>query len=174
MALTGSESYINIEEMTTYVATHYLSTDPLRVQWEALSTEDQEVLLRNSFEYINGLPYTGRPSTREQKVPFPRLGFTPDDMQTVKNAQAEQTMSMSDTVAAQEVGTRLRLRRAGVEQYRIGDLSEKFQKGSIGGHGDLFGLSEKAYGYLAKWLRGGYRVCTSIKKHDGVLRKYVL
>lgn len=170
MSLTvGVDTYITLAEANEYVSKYYTSTDPLRVQWEALSEGDCEVLLRQSFEQINGLPFAGRPTNPKQLLPFPRGDhFTAQDMQQVKYAQAEQSLAISDPVASQETEDRIKLRRAGVVQYTIGDLSEKFQDGlPEESNANFFGMSIKAYKYLKKWLQGGYRVCTSIKRPCG-------
>lgn len=169
MLVLGKDTYITIEQANQYISNYYLSSDPLRIQWEAIEDADKEVLLRKAFVQINSLPYTGRPKNSKQSLPFPRAcNFTAQDMQNVQNAQAEQAIAISDSVTAQETVDRIKLRRAGVVQYTIGDLSEKFQSGLPSeSNATFFGLSEKAYKYLAKWLTGGYRVCTSIKKHYG-------
>ena len=162
MLTVGVDTYITVAEATEYVRNYYVSTDPLRVQWEATPEAEQEVLLRRAFVQINELPFTGKPLNVKQTIPFPRAGkFTAQDMQKVKYAQAEQSMSLSDPIAAQETDDRIKLRRAGVTQYTIGDLSEKFQNGlPEDSNATFYGLSEKAYKYLKKWLQGGYRVCT--------------
>lgn len=167
--IVGIDTYITIAEATEYVSKHYISTDPLRVQWEHTSEEDQEVMLRRSFEQINSLPYIGKPKNPKQTLPFPRAhNFEATDMQKVKNAQAEQALGLSDTVTSQETEDRIKLRRAGVTQYKIGDLSEKFQDGlPVDSNANFYGLSEKSYVYLKKWLQGGYRVCTSTRRHCG-------
>lgn len=165
------ETYITVDEMLEYLGKNHLSTDPLRIQWEAMSRDDQAVLLRKAFHLINGLPFKGRPADVNQLGAFPRAGvFTPTDLLKVKYAQAEQALAISDTVAAQEIEERMRLRRAGVVQYSIGDLSEKFQDGlSAASCGNYYGLAESAYKYLSKWLQGGFNICTSIKKPYGRL-----
>lgn len=164
-------TYINVEEMLDYLRMNHLSTDPLRIQWEAMKKEDQMVLLRKSFQFLNSLPYTGRPASTSQAGAFPRAGsFTEQDLLKVKYAQAEQALAISDTVTAQETEDRKRLRRAGVVQYRLGDLSETFQSGmSAASCGNYYELSESAYRYLSQWLRGGFNICTSIKKPYGRL-----
>ena len=169
--MAKNETYITVEEMLEYLRKNYVSTDPLRIQWEAMNTEDQLVLLRKAFFYINSLPFNGKPASSNQEIPFPRAGvFTDRDLLKVKYAQAEQALALSDTVAAQEIEERMRLRRAGVVQYSIGDLSETFQGGlSASSCGNFYGLTESAYRHLSKWLRGGFNICTSIKKPYGHL-----
>lgn len=164
------ETYITADEMLEYLSSHRVSSDTLRVQWEAMDIEDQEILLHRAYLQINSLPYTGRKSSATQREPFPRgTVFTPADLQTIKYAQAEQALALSDTVAAQETEQRAVLRRAGVVQYTIGDLSETFGNSSACSNANYFGLSKNAYGYLSRWLQGGYGICTSIKKPSGHL-----
>lgn len=177
MALTvGVDTYITIQEMNDYVSKYYTSSDPLRIQWDAMSESDQEVYLRRAFTQINSLPFTGKPKTSKQTLPFPRYhDFHESDLLNVKNAQAEQALAITDVIALQEVSERMNLRRAGVVSYRIGDLQETFQKGlPVDSNANFFGLSQKAYTYLQKWLHGGYRVCTSIKPHYGLWWWYPL
>ena len=166
MLTVGVDTYVTLVEANQYVSNYYVSTDPLRVQWEATADADKEVMLRRAFVQINSLPYTGRP---KNSLPFPRAcNFTAQDMQKVKYAQTEQSIAISDPITAQETEDRLKLRRAGVTQYTIGDLSEKFQNGlPVDSNATFYSLSEKAYRYLKKWLQGGYRVCTSTKKPCG-------
>lgn len=173
----GVDTYITLVEADTYVNTHYVFNDPLRIQWNEMSPDDKEVYIRKAFEQINMLPYTGRPEHPNQRFPFPRHGekrWNEFDWDKIKTAQAAQALALSDTVAAQEVEDRIRLRRAGVVNYKIGDLSEHFQSGTpVDGNGNFFGLCETAYKYLSRWLQGGYKICTAIKPHFGI-RWYLL
>lgn len=156
-------TYINLDEMNTYVKENYVSSDPLRIQWEAMDEADKNVYLNRAYNFINSLPFTGRPAHATQPGAFPRAGnFTTQDFLKVKYAQAEQALAMSDVVASSETEDRLRLRRAGVTEYSIGDLSEKFGNGAATSL-----LCENARRYLVKWLQGGFRVCTSIRKPCG-------
>lgn len=171
--IVGVDTYITLQEANEYVKKYYSSTDPLRIQWEAMSEDDQEIFLRKSFAQINSLPYVGKPRSPKQVNPFPRAGdFTEQDLLHIKYAQVEQALTIPDTVAAQETEDqlRLRLRRAGVTSYKIGDLSESFVDGlPAESNANFYGLTEAAYKHLSKWLRGGYSVCTSIKEHCGRL-----
>lgn len=161
-------TYISAEEMLEYLQNNYLSTDSLRMQWEAIDYGDQEVLLHKAYNQINNLPFTGRPTNASQEEPFPRGdSFTAADLLKVKHAQAELALTFSDIVTAQETAHRISLRRAGVVSYTIGDLSEHYGAMSAESNATLYGLPQQAYRYLSKWLRGGYAICTSIKKHRG-------
>lgn len=176
MLTVGVDTYITLQEANEYVTKYFISSDPLRVQWEATDESDREVYLRRAFEQINGLPFTGKPKSEKQTLPFPRYGlWTAGDLLKVKNAQAEQSIAITDTVAVSEIEDRVRLRRAGVQSYKIGDLSETFNGGLPSeSNTNFFGLSERAYKYLSKWLRGGYKICISIKKPCGPLWWYPL
>lgn len=163
-------TYISPAEMLTYLSLNYVSTDPLRVQWEAMSEADQTVYLHKAFKQINALPFAGKPKEANQALPFPRYGkWTDGDWELVKNAQAEQALALTDTVAASEIEDRMRLRRAGVTEYTIGDLHEKFNGGApADSNANFFGLCKAAYDALSKWLKGGYKICTSIKRPYGI------
>ena len=169
MLIVNVDTYITLDEANAYISQYYIATDPLRIQWEAMSNDDKEIILRKSFIKINSLPFTGRKKNLNQSLPFPRLcNWSTNDMIKVKYAQAEQSIQSLDTVIAQENEDRIRLRRAGVTQYRIGDLSEKLQDGlPVDSNANFYGLAESAYAYLSKWLQGGYRICTSIRKPYG-------
>lgn len=171
MLTVGKDSYVTNEEAAQYVSEYYTTTDPLRIAWEALSTDDQDVYLRKAFNQINALPYTGRPKNPKQILPFPRYeNFNSTDMQLVKYAQVAQAVSYGDTVKISEIDERINLRRAGVAEYSIGDLSEKFVDGlPTDSAATFYGLDKTAFGFLSKWLQGGYKVCTSIKRRFGLL-----
>lgn len=166
MLTVGVDTYATLEEVNKYIQENYLSTDMLRIAWDSLSDEDREVYIRRAFQQINALPYTGRPSARNQVLSFPRCPWSPEDWTAVKLAQACQAFSLSDTNAQADMEQRKALQRAGVKSYRIGDLSETF--GGIGSGttaSTLFGLSETSYNLLKKWLQGGYDVCGTHPHH---------
>ena len=166
--IVNKDTYITLEEANTYLSQHYVSTDPLLIQWNSLSDNDKEVFLRRAFDQMNSLPYTGRPKNPKQLLPFPRHNFDSNDYLKIKYAQAEQSISYTDMINSNEVADRIRLRRAGVIQYSIGDLSERFQSGlPVESNANFFGMCEKSYKYLSKWLQGGYEICTSTRHRCG-------
>lgn len=171
MLTIGKDSYVTNEEAAQYVSEYYTATDPLRIAWEALSTDDQDVYLRKAFRQINALPYTGRPKDPKQSLPFPRKeNFESTDMQSVKYAQIAQAVSYGDLVKTSELSERALMRRAGVIEYSIGDLREKFVDGlPADSAATFYGLDKTAFEFLSKWVCGGYKVCTSIKKRHGWL-----
>ena len=68
--------YVTLEQANEYVATHYISTDNLRVGWEMLTDEDKAALLLRSFETIELLPFAGRKAVPGQENAFPRFPET--------------------------------------------------------------------------------------------------
>ena len=64
--------YVTVEEANEYVKEHYMSTDPARIRWDALTDGDKAVLLRTSFEAIELLPFSGHKSYKDQTTAFPR------------------------------------------------------------------------------------------------------
>lgn len=165
MLTIGVDTYITSDEANEYVKQFYLASDSLRIQWEVMTEEDREVYLRRAFVRINQLPYTGKRKSPKQPLPFPRQD---GNLLKVKYAQVEQALATTDTVATQEVEDRQRLRRAGVQSYKIGDLQENFYRQGSESNATMFGLCEKAYYYLSEYLTGGYKICTSIKRPCGL------
>lgn len=166
--IIGKDSYITLEEANTYIQMHYMSSDSLRISWEALDTADREIALRNSFVQINRLPFTGRPADSSQSLPFPRYNTPTSSMYDVKCAQVENAVQQLDKYMSDEIQQRKMLQRAGVKKYMIGDLSEEFVASAASlGHNNCFGLCPEAYEYLKRYLQGGYKICTSIKRYDG-------
>lgn len=162
MALVvGTNSYITVDEADQLITENYLSTDPLRVAWEALATGDKEVLLRRAAAQIDRLPFTGRVADVNQKMAFPRKAVfndSPEIPEEVKSAQALQSVYYLDDANVTLATTRAELQRAGVTSYKLGDLSETF--GSIGSVFDtITSCSSEVLQLLNKWLMGGYRIC---------------
>ena len=48
--IVNKDTYITLEEANTYLSQHYVSTDPLLIQWNSLSDNDKEVFLRRAFD----------------------------------------------------------------------------------------------------------------------------
>ena len=66
MLIIGEDTYVTLDEANQYIKNYYLSSDPLRVQWESTADTDKEILLRKSFSQINELPFTGKPTNAKQ------------------------------------------------------------------------------------------------------------
>lgn len=156
----GVDSYVTVAEADAYSASHYLSTDKVRLEWEKLSTEDKEVILRQSCLEMDALPYVGRKVSETQTLAFPRMkyGYCMDGVDPyVAKAQVEQALSKMDTTQAK----RKKLQKEGVKSYSIGDLSETYSDAVVSGFAVASAkqtLCEKSRNYLSDWLRGGYRV----------------
>ena len=156
MSLIG---YVTLSEADEYVRTHYLSTDPLRLSWEALSTDDHAVLLNKSFQTIELLPFPGRQLDPNQRNAFPRWPYceVPD---AVKWAQVETALAKSDTSNEEDAQHYEKLWTYGVESYSIGNMSESVSSGSYGLRGaQSTGVtSAVAERLLRPLLGGGYRM----------------
>lgn len=153
----GIDTYITLAEAETYISTYYVSTNPLRVNWNKLSNDDKEVYLRNGAKAIDSLVLRGKRATLEQTMEFPRIIdkesqlVVPDD---VKNAQVETALSSSDNITQ----NRQELINAGVVSYRIGDLSETYkERNNLSIEAKLFN-SSKAVKYMSKYVGGTYNV----------------
>ena len=77
-------SYVTVEEANVYIQNNLLTTDPLRISWEALFDEEKQVLLNRSAAVINSLPFPGRKMNVNQENAFPRYPNT--DVPDVVNA----------------------------------------------------------------------------------------
>lgn len=149
--------YVTLEEATAYIESHYIASDPLRVGWYALLDGDRSALLRKSFDTIEMLPFTGRKTSCDQTEAFPRNGsnIVPD---AVKRAQIENALSLSDSSTLEDASFYQRLWQYGVNEYRIGNLSERISSGMWGsGLPAASGVvSAKAISYLKPFISGSY------------------
>lgn len=151
--------YVTVEEANSYIAGHYISTDPLRVGWQALSDDDKASVLLKSFDTLEMLPFTGRKTSCDQQTAFPRNGsdVVPDK---IKYAQIENALSLSDATTQEDAAFYQKLWQYGVQEYSIGNLSERTSSGTWGS-GLATGsgvVSTKAMNYLQPYLRGCYQI----------------
>ena len=151
--------YVDVAYADTYIAEHFLSTNELRVKWEALQETDKEGLLRRSFEAIEGLPFTGHKTDFSQPNAFPRYPST-DVPEDVKAAQVENAVALSDSSVSEDAVFYERLWQFGVESYSIGNLSEKTSSGTWGrGSTAANGVvSAKASRLLQPYISGSFRI----------------
>lgn len=153
--------YVTIEEANQYVTTHFVSTDGLRVSWEALSAEDQTVLLQKSFESIEMLPYRGRKTEDNQEKAFPRCPDT-EVPESVKAAQVENAVALTDSEATEDARRYRHLWQWGVQSYRIGNLSESLSSGAWGSSTGVAAasgiVSDRAIQLLLPYMRGGFNI----------------
>lgn len=157
--------YVTLEQANTYIATHYISTDPLRVAWGELDDADKAALLLKSFETIELLPFTGRKAEIGQPNAFPRWPSQEVPNQII-SAQIENALSLSDTSATDEAAHYGRLWQFGVNSYSIGDLSEHISEGawSSGSTSSAASgiVSIVATRLLKPFLIGSYRIVGGI------------
>lgn len=151
--------YVDVAYADTYISEHFLSTDSLRVSWEALTDSDKEILLRRSFESLEALPYVGHKYALDQTTAFPRCPY-PEVPNAVKAAQVENAVSLSDTSVAEDAAFYEKLWQFGVESYSIGNLSEHTGSGAWGrGSTTSYGIvSATAARLLQPYISGGYRI----------------
>lgn len=156
--------YATVEQANEYISSNYTSTDSIRVQWEALSASDKQVMLNRSEQAIDLLPFTGKPIDKHKA--FPRK---PDEEYSL-----EQVRLATIELAAQQLNSeskeRYELQSQGVKSYKIGDLSETFGKaeGAAGYSGVDAYVYSIVFPFLKDWLGGGYDICpTRIKRCFG-------
>lgn len=151
--------YVTLTEADEYVTTHYLSTDDLRIGWEALSDEDRTALLTRSFQVIELLPFAGRKFESGQPNAFPRWPCE-EVPAAIKWAQIENAIAKSDTSNEEDAKFYERLWMYGVESYSIGNLSERTSTGSYSVNGaQATGVTSAiADRLLRPYLGGGYRM----------------
>lgn len=159
MAVVG---YVTVAEATEYIQTRYASTDELRRSWEALDETDQAVYLQKSFDAINILPFRGGKYDINQEAAFPRWPY-PEVPVSVKYAQIENAITLSDTSAVEDAAFYEKMWQYGVESYSIGNLSESSSNGSWGRSGSSTSAttsvtSPKAVNLLEPYLRGGFSI----------------
>jgi hypothetical protein len=77
MALTvGTDSYILLADADAYLTATYLSTDAKLVAWNAMTSSDNEVLLRQATKLIDRQPLQGYKVSATQTLEFPRMMFS--------------------------------------------------------------------------------------------------
>ena len=159
--MSDTIGYVTLAEANEYIATHYLSTDPLRVEWNSLSDADKSALLLRSFETLELLPYAGRKAVVGQPNAFPRY---PDQEvpNQIKWAQIENGVSLGDSSSTEEAEHYARLWQWGVQSYTIGNLSERISEGAWSSSGSTAAangiVSTKAYRLLKPYLLGSFRI----------------
>ncbi|MFT3951183.1 MAG: hypothetical protein QM689_04415 [Oscillospiraceae bacterium] len=160
MLTIGTDSYITVADADGYISGHYRSNNLSRTRWEALPEEDREILLRQACAAIETLPFHGRKANPAQKLAFPRLPFqygnAEDAPDSVKNAQAELALWLSDDTKQAEQAQRQELQAQGVTSFSVGDLSENYGATQTKSPAEL---CAKCAALLAPWLNGGFGIC---------------
>lgn len=152
--------YATVEQADQYVSEHYISTDPLRIAWNALSQEDKQIILNVSAEAINSLPYPGRKYDPTQENAFPRYP-SQQVPAAIFAAQIENAISVSDSSSSEDAALYQRMWSFGIASYKIGNLSESI--GSASGGATLSAqmlqngiVSTKAQALIKPFMGGAY------------------
>lgn len=151
-------SYNTLEQANEYIMTHYVSDDPVIVQWLSIADADKTILLNKAYRIINALPLTGRKMCDDQEGAFPRCPYdeVPVD---VMYAEVELALALSDRTKMSELAEYRQKVDYGVSSYRLGNLSETFVSYAKSSLQMRYGLvSSEAERLLAPWLRGGFNI----------------
>lgn len=148
--------YVTLAEANEYITTHYMSTEELRLGWEALADADRTVLLNRAFQSIELLPFRGRKLDATQQTAFPRWPVK-EVPELVKYAQIEDALARSDSSLVADEMHYSRLRALGVSSYSVGSLSESLREpDNATGATQLSSTIAKKL--LQPYLSGGYRL----------------
>lgn len=73
--IVGTNSYMTLEEANNFIATRFVSSDPVRKFWEQLSEEDKVVIIITTTERYdtNSMLYRGNKVMITQPLQFPRI-----------------------------------------------------------------------------------------------------
>jgi len=154
--------YTSVPEADSYITAHYVSDSEERKRWESLSDENKTVYLTNSFEAIEKLKFNGRKTVSGQETAFPRLPYQYGKIEeatpkSVKYAEIELALWLSDTKRSEKSRKRKELTDDGVISFSIGDLSENYGNKSKETVSAL--KCSKCRELLSPYLCGGYETC---------------
>lgn len=126
--LATADSYVDVSEVTTYLAAHYTTAE--RAAWTAATSGDQEIATRRAFQFMVAeyrARWTGVRAHETQAGDWPRIGgpewttlpspssfatddgiwFTDDEVpQTIKDAQCELALRAIDGPLIDDVETK--------------------------------------------------------------------
>ena len=139
----GKNSYIDIEE-----ADEYFSGRLHAESWSGADSETKEKALRQATKEIDRQPLTGRKTTDNQALAFPRY---PDEEipEAVKEACCEEALALLERGNSQ----RRKLQQEGVQSFTLGNMSESYAAGAGRGL-----LSQEAKELLRPWLIGAVHI----------------
>ena len=175
--IVDNDSYVTELEAEEYISKNYVSTDPLRKAWAALTDEDKEVYLRVAAKTVDALALKGKKCEVNQKMQFPRyydsksyqeyLYPEPEDYDVhgryyyqitvpnnVKYAQIETAIFNCDSKA----NKRIKLQSQGVKSFSIGDLSETYGAGKSLYSNEAIIKAPKAIELMRPFMGGTYNV----------------
>ena len=147
--------YVTLDEADAYVFEHYLSTESIRLDWDALSPTDRGALLRRSFQILEQLPFVSHKTCCAQPHSFPRCPFE-EVPEAVKHAQIEQAIWWADDDNRDYELARNR----GVSSYAIGNLNESFNSRRPHSNPlESMGVTSVAAArLLSQYIMGGYNI----------------
>ena len=137
------QSYCTIEE-----ANEYFSGRLHAESWSGADSETKEKALRQATKEIDRQPLTGRKTTDNQALAFPRY---PDEEipEAVKEACCEEALALLERGNSQ----RRKLQQEGVQSFTLGNMSESYAAGAGRGL-----LSQEAKELLRPWLIGAVHI----------------
>ena len=151
----GTDTYISLADADAYVTSRFVGADPDRVRWEALANGDKEIYLLNACRAIDTLPLQGEALRAGQTLAFPRARpALPEVPETVKLAQAELALWLSDSASRADGNLKLGLQAQGVSGISLGSTSMSF--GLSGGEKSTAFVCPRAAELLKRYVYGGY------------------
>ena len=138
-----SESYCTIEYADEYFAGRLHAES-----WGQAGDETKEKALKQATRAIDRQPLTGRKTTDNQALAFPRY---PDEEipEAVKEACCEEALALLERGNSQ----RRKLQQEGVQSFTLGNMSESYAAGAGRGL-----LSQEAKELLRPWLIGAVHI----------------
>ena len=163
MLTIGTDSYISREFADEYISSRYRSTSKERKRWEELQEADKEIILRQACAELDLLPFRGRKASQGQILAFPRLPYQYGRVEeieplSVKQAQVELALFLSDDKKQSEHEKRSDLQKQGVKSFSVGDLSESYSDSATGEKAIAL-VCEKSARLLKLYLSGGFSLC---------------
>jgi len=138
-----SESYCTIE-----YADEYFRNRLHAESWSGADSETKEKSLKQATKEIDRQPLTGRKTTDNQALAFPRYPDT-EVPEAVKEACCEEALALLERGNSQ----RRKLQQEGVQSFSLGNMSETFSAGAGKGL-----LSQEAKELLRPWLIGAVMI----------------
>lgn len=174
MITVGGDTYVTVDEATTYIEQQYLSTDIQRKAWEGMAQADREICLRCACAALESLRYRGVKFAFMQQLAFPRyfgenyamldgVLYAPEVARypqlkevpaAVKAAQVEEALEIASPTNATQ---NRKIRNGAVRSYSIGHFSETFETAVAGSVAAVL-ASAKAQELIRQYTGGGFDV----------------
>ena len=139
----GENSYIDIDGADEYFAGRLHAES-----WGGADSETKEKALKQATKEIDRQPLTGRKTTDNQALAFPRYPDT-EAPEAVKEACCEVALALLERGNDQ----RRKLQQEGVQSFSLGNMSETYTAGAGKGL-----LSQEAKELLRPWLIGAVNI----------------